>query len=257
MLKTKAAYSIKVSYDNDPRNPRHNDNNGEMVCWHRKYNLGDEHNYRNNDDFLIDMLASVLGNEKKAENKYYEVKNSLDNTNDIYKLNKGIIDFLKKSMVILPLYLYDHSGLAMSTKSFFGKAPHAEWDSGQVGWIYIDRDKFEKLYGEFNEKNIQTAIKDLTAEADLYGHYIAGENYSLAIFEDGEQIESIGGFTGEYDDVLKEMSEYAKDVLPSEKISSQEVDDMFGIDSPTIVTEVGYDDEFSYQLADEDAEMEL
>ena len=57
--------------------------------------------------------------------------------------------------------------------------------------------------------------------------------------------------------MLKEMCEYAKDVLPSEKISSQEVDDMFGIDSPTIVTEVGYDDEFSYQLADEDAEMEL
>ena len=35
------------------------------------------------------------------------------------------------------LYLYDHSGLAMSTESFSGRAPHAECDSGQVGWIYV------------------------------------------------------------------------------------------------------------------------
>ena len=257
MLKTKAAYSIKISYDNDPRNPRHNDNNGEMVCWHSRYNLGDKQSYESNSSFLFDMLVSVLGDEKKADDKYYEIKNNLDNPQSAFELHKGVIDFLRKSMVILPLYLYDHSGLEMSTESFIGKAPHAEWDSGQVGWIYIDKDKFEKLYGEFNEENIQTAIKDLAAEADLYSHYIAGENYSLAIFADGEQIESISGFTGEYYDVLKEMSEYAKDVLPSEKISSQEVDDMFGIDSPTIVTEVGYDDDFSYQLANEDAEMEL
>lgn len=43
-------------------------------------------------------------------------------------------------VALLPLYLYDHSGLAMSTGSFIGRAPHADWDSGQVGFIYMDKD---------------------------------------------------------------------------------------------------------------------
>ena len=54
-------------------------------------------------------------------------------------------------MIFLPLrvwhlslihifYLYDHSGLAMSTESFSGSAPHAECDSGQVGWIYVSKE---------------------------------------------------------------------------------------------------------------------
>ena len=34
-------------------------------------------------------------------------------------------------MVILPLYLYDHSGITMNTCGF-----SCPWDSGQVGWIY-------------------------------------------------------------------------------------------------------------------------
>lgn len=257
MLKTKSLYSVEISYDTDPINPRHDDNNGKMVCWHRRYNLGDKHNYGNNDDFLYDMLVSVLGSKEKAEDKYYEIKASLDISDDMRGLHKGIIDFLRESMVIIPLYLYDHSGLAMSTESFLGKMPHAEWDSSQVGWIYIDRNEFKKLYGELNEDNMQKAVRDLTAEADLYGHYIAGESYSLAIFQDGEEIESISGFTGDYKDVLREMSECAKEVLPSEKISVQEIDDMFGIDSPTVVTDMEYDTDFAYQLTNEAEELEL
>ena len=46
---------------------------------------------------------------------------------------------ISEKYLMLPLYLYDHSGLAMSTESFSGRAPHAEWDSGQVGWIYVSK----------------------------------------------------------------------------------------------------------------------
>lgn len=44
-------------------------------------------------------------------------------------------------VAIQPLYLYDHSGISISTGSFVGRAPHAEWDSGQVGYIYMEKDK--------------------------------------------------------------------------------------------------------------------
>jgi len=44
------------------------------------------------------------------------------------------------NVAILPLYLYDHSGISISSGSFIGRAPHAEWDSGQVGFSYLDKD---------------------------------------------------------------------------------------------------------------------
>jgi len=39
--------------------------------------------------------------------------------------------------VILPLYLYDHGGITMSTGAF-----SCPWDSGQVGWIYAPKKTF-------------------------------------------------------------------------------------------------------------------
>lgn len=49
-------------------------------------------------------------------------------------------------VAILPLYLYDHSMLSISTGCFAGRAHHAEWDSGQVGYIYIDKETATKNF---------------------------------------------------------------------------------------------------------------
>ena len=44
-----------------------------------------------------------------------------------------LIGLCKSKVAILPLYLYDHSGLTMSTNDFGDR-----WDSGCVGFIYMD-----------------------------------------------------------------------------------------------------------------------
>ena len=49
---------------------------------------------------------------------------------------RSIVEALGK-YVILPLYLYDHSGITMSTGPF-----SCPWDSGQVGWIYASKKTF-------------------------------------------------------------------------------------------------------------------
>lgn len=51
-------------------------------------------------------------------------------------------DFVKEYYTILPLYLYDHSGLTMNTCGF-----SCPWDSGQVGWIYCSHKKMEEETG--------------------------------------------------------------------------------------------------------------
>lgn len=65
----------------------------------------------------------------------------------------------KNEYAILPLYLYDHSGLAMSTGSFIGRALHADWDSGPVGFIYMDKDTaMENLAGIGDEVYLAKGI---------------------------------------------------------------------------------------------------
>jgi len=69
-------------------------------------------------------------------------------------MNTGeLINLITESntAVLKPLHLYDHSGLSMSTSSFIGRASHAEWDSGCVGFIYMEK---------------ETALKELAVAAD-------------------------------------------------------------------------------------------
>jgi len=67
--------------DTDPTNPREEEENlGTMVCWHKRYNLGDPHEWTVED-----------------------FQNYLEHGQD---------------KVVFPLYLYDHSGLTISITPF-------------------------------------------------------------------------------------------------------------------------------------------
>lgn len=49
---------------------------------------------------------------------------------------------ISEKYIVMPLYLLDHSGLAMQTTSF-----HDPWDSGQVGWVYVSKEDALKEFG--------------------------------------------------------------------------------------------------------------
>lgn len=53
--------------------------------------------------------------------------------------------------VLLPLYLYDHSGITMKTSGF-----SCPWDSGQVGFIYASKDTFKKETGYLESELFST-----------------------------------------------------------------------------------------------------
>lgn len=101
---------LEIHTDEDPQNPRDWDNLGVMICFHRRYNLGD-------DKTKISELTS-------------------DTVEAAQELRERIE---KKGGIVLPLYLYDHSGITMKTTPF-----HCQWDSGQVGFIYITKKKMRE-----------------------------------------------------------------------------------------------------------------
>lgn len=168
-------HTIKIIHDPNPENPRDYDNLGTMACRHRRYRLGDKHDHDDPRDLLID-LCEVSGETDLSIN--------------------DLVARAVKSAVILPLYLYDHSGITMNTTGF-----HSPWDSGQVGYIYVTFEDIRKEYGVTRvSKNLRTKITDhLRQERATYDHYLTGNCYGFVVEKDDEEVESCWGFLGDYD----------------------------------------------------------
>jgi hypothetical protein len=184
MEKKIGKYLIKIEQEDCPESPRTWDNLGTMVCFHGRYDLGDKHNYKHDDyDGWDEMEKNIIKNE-----------------------NVG---------VILPLYLYDHSGITMNTTGF-----SCGWDSGQVGFIYISK---KKMLEEYGGKIVTQKLKDrvegyLKGEVETYNQYLTGDVYGYKISEvttcelGHERIEekdSCWGFYGE-DTCLEEAEDIVK-----------------------------------------------
>jgi len=156
-------YEILIEQDDNPINPRmENANLGIMLCKHRRYNLGDDVDA--NKDEVLNMLAGKI-----------------------------------KDVVVLPLYLLDHSGITMNTTGF-----SCPWDSGLVGCIYADYNKIRSWYGVKKvTKNLIEKVKDMfRSEVKEYDNYISGNVYCYTILKDNEEMDSCGGYP--YENALLE-----------------------------------------------------
>jgi hypothetical protein len=153
-IKGKGGLVARIYQDPDPMNPRENDNLGRIATVStRRYDLADS-----GETALPDDLSGW-----DAVEKYL-------------KLERG-------ALVILPVYLYDHSGYAISTKSFVGRAQHAEWDSGRVGCIYATTKQIKKTFmvDHVSESIKKLALKGLEEEIEEYNHFIQGEAYGYKV----------------------------------------------------------------------------
>lgn len=131
---------IKVVQDPDASSPREFDNLGVMACWHRRYNLGDVQPKEDPEEWL--------------------------------KANAP------KGSIVLPLYLYDHSGISMSVGSF-----GCPWDSGQVGYIVATPEAIRK---NFMKKRITAKMRAmveeiLKSEVKVYDDYLTGNVWGYTI----------------------------------------------------------------------------
>ena len=156
--------TFELHPDNYPENPRTEwDNVGTMVCWNHRHNLGD-------------------------------IKPSL--------LPIAYLNTLPKGSVVMPLYLYDHSGITMSTTPF-----SCPWDSGRVGFIYMTPEKIRENFGinRITKKIREKCEAVMISEVETYDAYISGDVWIIVEEdENGEVVESTGGFYG-FDEAKKEV----------------------------------------------------
>jgi len=104
--------------------------------------------------------------------------------------------------VILPLYLFDHSGMTVSTTPF-----SCPWDSGQAGFAYMLLEEARRECGG-EEDPKEWARRMIEAEVKEYGQYLSGDVWGFEIKEydwnpdseeweeEGEVVESCYAFYG-------------------------------------------------------------
>ncbi len=166
--------TVEIFPDIEPQNPRDWDNRGVISCAHKRYSLSDEGKEIPTDEFTCwDEVEQYLIKECGA-------------------------------VVILPLWLYDHSGISISTRSFVGRAHHAGWDSGRVGFIYATRESIIEGQGwkKLTKERRAKVEGYLQREIEVFNQYLTGDIYSYSVAVDGEVVDSCCGFFGE---------EYAKE----------------------------------------------
>ena len=169
------AYIVKIRKDEHAESPRNDDNIGIMACFHRRYNLGDS--------------------DKPDIETVQKIERSPD-------------------YISLPLYLYDHSGLTISTKPF-----SCPWDSGRLGLIYVKRDDVIDLQDE-------RVLEILRSEVEIYDQYLRGDIYGYELIrteDDGAEIteDSCWGFYGSDPDVNGMAAFIGQDIMSAAEVYVQ------------------------------------
>ena len=136
---------LTITQSHEYDSPREWDCNATtMIAFHRRYHLGDDH------DFRVDEY-------------------------DGWRALKRAITKKCDPVVIYPVYGYDHGNIVLSTSPF-----GCSFDSGQVGFIMITRESMNTL----GYKRATARVKDILMsiveeELDVYNAYLSGDVYDV------------------------------------------------------------------------------
>jgi len=139
---------LRIIQDESPESPREWDNLATMVMLHKLYNLGDKHHYSDFDSW--DAL-----------------KAQIESTHDVE--------------VILPVRMYDHSGIALSTGS--GYPFNCPWDSVMVGFIFVTSESIKSCFGDvtIDDEFRSKITQQMQGELETYNQYLAGDVWGFIL----------------------------------------------------------------------------
>jgi len=159
-------FMIKIELDQNPQDPREDENVTVMACFSKRHNLGDkDHGYDANDYANWEQMSEAIIKQENVA-------------------------------AILPVYMYDHGGITIRTTPF-----DCQWDSGQLGFIWITRKSVSANLGwkRITKKRVKELEATLVQDVATYDSYLTGEVYGYTIIApDGEPTEhSCWGFYGD------------------------------------------------------------
>lgn len=138
----KGIYKISIENDTDCESPREWDNLGTIVAFGRSSHISDP-----------------------TPHHWFDA----EHFQEIYT---------EKDTIILPLYKYEHGGVAYNTTGF-----NCRWDSGQIGFIYCSKKKATKEFGKVRctKKVAQKAIECMQSEVETFSAWVNGQCYGYTV----------------------------------------------------------------------------
>lgn len=197
---------LVIEQEQSPEDPRSWDNLGTMLCYNRYYQLGDCNTNRETELQLAEICRKYGKSDEEIDEMTFaeEVQFILNQDN----------------VCGLPLWLYDHSSISISTGLV------CPWDSSFVGLIFVEKDFYLAQMCLKDEEGWKEKAKEtLKGEVETYSDFLEGNVYMWTLYEpvvvirqsmdgkelsrkideEGEMVDSMGGF---YDPTLKDIEEY-------------------------------------------------
>lgn len=182
-------YIVEIQQDDEPWNPR-TDCDGnivQMICWHPRHCLGDKHSYASPNEFLDHLM------------KLYNADIDENDMDDMTIAEKVAEIQTNPDIVMMPLYIYDHSGIALHVGAPGDGCDH--WDTSMIGWAVIEKKDVLKIGITEDHWNAEFIEKAIRNEVEVYRQYLEGEAVGYTLYEENdddepEEIESCWGFFG-------------------------------------------------------------
>lgn len=186
---------LVIEQEQSPEDPRSWDNLGTMLCHNRFYQLGDCNTNRESRKQLREICRKYGKSDEEIDKMALaeEVQFILD----------------QDDVCGLPLYITDHSGISMQTYRFDA------WDSSFVGLIFVEKDFYLAQTCLKDEEGWKEKAKEtLKSEVKIYSDFLEGNVYQWTLYEptiiirqsmdgkelsrkideEGETVDSMGGF---------------------------------------------------------------
>jgi hypothetical protein len=170
-------YTLEVCIDPNPEDPRDDKNVGIMICFNKNYTIGDKHSLKLKDFSSLNSIKEFLIETEKA-------------------------------IMVLPIYLLDHSGLTITTNSEkFKSCDSNGWDWGQIGYIYTTQERLKEFHiHDTTDEKIKQILND---EVSHYNKYLKCDYYGYILYKNGESEDSCWGFDDK-DDMIEEAKKYVQ-----------------------------------------------
>lgn len=248
-------WKVEIRYEEDSSycDPRDYDNVGTMLCAHPRYNLGDEQATQPFDTSIeCDRCEGSGYDPDRKEIRdircygYHSVASGSEAAMEALlpfyadghieeasclkcggegTINLGIYEYLMReygATCVIPLFLYDHSGITMSAGTPMGSMDSrnrfipdsAGWDTSHVGFIFDTAENREKC-----GTDLEYVEQCLLGEVKEYASYLEGDVYYVtAESDDGGYNDSCGGFIGSEsaEEYAREMAGYVSEYVETE-----------------------------------------
>lgn len=253
-------YSINWHYDECPDDPRSWDNPDHMICWHRRYNMGDKHDFAEPINLFRFLVQEEVPREKILEyikaNKICEVvENPEADEDERFEMCVHYEDYYGENTEVL--YgcateqevwndidtdtivdeYFDHSNcksiledyvfirpISMYEHSgctvYYG-SPCDRWDSGYIGYGYMTKKEVIKGWGEsYAETWKEQAKSIMDGSMEVYDSYVRGDVYGFVI--EDEDGDEVDSCWGFYgDEAVKEQTKECKDIIDAEIVDRE------------------------------------